>query len=385
MDYDNTQIDLLVLGVYLKSEGYPNTLYRLQDLHSSGLFRIIEINVPMWDESTQHRHGFPRLTRNICRAVIAHIAVMVRYLTTFKRPHCIYVPYPSVFVLFTLSCLPKKFRPQRIVADVFISLYDTIVRDRLLLKRDGIPARLLKWVERRAYLTVDTLVVDTEQNARFLCSLFGLSEAKTTVIPLSTNEVHFKFTPYTPRPDICHVLFVGTLVPLHGVQTILEAVRLLSDRSDIHFKLIGDGQDRSLVEASLNSNITHLEWERSWQSSEKIAEDIARADICLGIFGTGDKAQRVCPFKIYAYASMGRAIITGRTLWLKEATNNLPYEPFASTRISDAAALASKITLLASDSVLRTQLAKNSCQFYQAHLGNRSAMEKLTPLLRGWR
>lgn len=381
MAHANTQNSLLVLGVHLKSEGYPNTLYRLRDLEASGLFRMTEINVPMWNEGTQSRHGFSRLTRNVWQAVIAHVAVIARYLAVAKRPERIYVPYPGVLVLFLLSWLPARLRPQRVVADVFISLYDTIVLDRRLLKQDGMPARLLKLVERRAYVYADKLVVDTPQNARFLCSLFGLSEAKAIVIPLSIDEIHFKHTPYHPRPGICRVLFVGTLIPLHGVETILEAVRLLSGRSDIHFKLIGHGQDAPLVEAWLHTHPLGLDWASEWQQSNRIAEEISHADICLGIFGAGDKTQRVCPFKIYAYAAMGRAIITGETKWLKETTGRLFCEPFAFVPVNDAAALAAKIAQLADDPALRTKLAESSHEFYEMQLGNGPALEKLASCL----
>lgn len=375
------QDKLLVLGVHLKSEGYPNTLYRLQDLEASGLFQMVEINAPMWNEGTQNRHGFSRLTRNVWRAVIAHIAVIARYLAAAKRAERIYVPYPGVFVLFLLSCLPARHRPQRVVADVFISLYDTVVLDRRLLKSNGIPAGILKWMERRAYGYADKLVVDTQQNAQFICALFGLPEAKAVVTPLSIDEVHFKFAPYHPQPGVCRVLFVGTLVPLHGIGTILEAARLLSGRSDIHFKLIGDGQDAPLVDAWLRDHATQLVWERTWQPSNRVAEEISRADICLGIFGAGDKTQRVCPFKIYAYAAMGRAIITGATDWLKETTGRFSHEPLANVPVNDAAALAAKITQLANDPALRTTLAASSHEFYRTHLGNRPALERLASCL----
>lgn len=381
MAHANTQSSLLVLGVHLKSEGYPNTLYRLRDLEASCQFRMVEINVPMWNEGTQNCHGFSRLTRNIWQAVIAHIAVMARYLAAVKCPERIYVPYPGVFVLFLLSCLPARLRPRRVVADVFISLYDTIVLDRRLLKQDGVSARILKWMERRAYVYADKLVVDTQQNARFLCSLFGLSGAKTVVIPLSIDETHLKYTPYHPHLGICRVLFVGTLVPLHGIGTLLEAARLLSERSDIHFRLIGDGQDAPLVEAWLHTHTIQLEWEREWQPSNRIAEEISRADICLGIFGAGDKTQRVCPFKIYAYAAMGRATITGETGWLKETTDQLSCEPFANVPVNDAAALAAKIAQLADNPALRTKLAASSHEFYQTHMGNQPALKKLTSCL----
>lgn len=378
----NNQNNLLVLGVHLKSEGYPNTLYRLHDLEASSLFRMTEINVPMQFEGTHNLHGLPRLIRTIWQTLFAHIAIMARYLATANRPDRIYVPYPSVFVLFLLSFLPARHRPRRVVADVFISLYDTIVLDRRLLKQDGIVARVLKWIEKRAYVYADKLVVDTQQNARFLSSLFELPEAKITVIPLSTDEIHFQYTPYHPRSGICRVLFVGTLVPLHGLITILEAARLLSERPDIRFTLIGDGQDAPLVEAWLHAHAIPLEWKRTWHPSSLIAEEIRHADICLGIFGAGDKTQRVCPFKLYAYASVGRAIITGKTDWLKAATEQISYEPFANVPVNDPAALAAKITQLANDQPLRTNLAESSHWFYKMHLGNQSALEKLSSCLR---
>lgn len=376
----NPRPNLLVMGVHLKSEGYPNTLYRLRDLEASGLFRLSEINVPMWNESTQNRHGLSRLTRNVWRAIFAHIMVLSRYLTT-RYPERVYVPYPAVFVLFLLSWLPARCRPRYIVADVFISLYDTIVLDRHLIKKEGLPARILKWIERRAYVYADKLVVDTPQNARFICSLFDLPISKLVTVPLSIDEIHFKYAPYQPTTGICRVLFVGTMVPLHGIDTILEAGRLLSGRSDIHFKLIGDGQDAPIVEAWLRTHMLHLEWERAWQPSHRIAEEISRADICLGIFGTGDKAQRVCPFKIYAYASVGRAVITGETIWLKEAIDQRSGDQFASIPMNDAEALAKKIIQLADDPVLRKKLAAGGRDFYQTHLGNQSALVKLTACL----
>lgn len=101
MVHANIQNSLLVLGVHIKSEGYPNILYRLRDLEASGLFLMVEINVPMWNEGTQNYHGLSRLTRSIWQAIIAHVVVMARYLTS-KRPERIYVPYPGVFVPFLL-------------------------------------------------------------------------------------------------------------------------------------------------------------------------------------------------------------------------------------------------------------------------------------------
>ena len=211
-----------------------------------------------------------------------------------------------------------------------------------------------------------------------MSTLFDLPKSKFIAIPLSTDEINFVHRPYAPSASpACKVLFIGTLVPLHGISVILEAIRLLSAESHIQFKLIGDGQDAHLIEAWKNQHGINIDWERKWQSSPQLAEEIAEADICLGIFGTGDKTQRVCPFKIYAYASTGRPIITGRTSWLVDAMGSLPEEAIASVAVADAAALAAKIKYLASAPKQRSELAENGNTYYQERLTNQSALTLL--------
>ncbi len=372
--------DLLVIGVHLKSEAYPNTLFRLQELEGSGLLRVREINSPLWRESTQHRHGRSRMTRNVLRAAAAHLAVCLRYLFA-KRPAIAYVPYPAIFVLLFMSALPKRLRPPHMVADAFISLYDTIVLDRQLLSPKGFAARLLKRAERRAFETADQVIADTPQNARFLSRLFDLPGTKVIAVPLATDEIHFAPVAYQPRRGICNVLFVGTLAPLHGVTTILEAAHLLTGRPDVRFKLIGDGQESLAVQRWLADHSVNLDWQRGWQSSIRIAEAIAESDICLGIFGTGDKAQRVCPYKVYMYTSVGRATITGETAWLREATRDAPAQPFAAVPAGDAEALARTILTLADDPALRSALATGGRRFYDTVLANEHGRAELEAAL----
>jgi glycosyltransferase involved in cell wall biosynthesis len=382
MDSDKIKDNLLVLGVYLKSEGYPNTLYRLQDLNSSTLFSVSEINIPMWDQRILGKKKPSRIAGNLWRAITSNIIVVCRFLVT-KHSSRLYIPYPSVFILFILSYLPKKDKQRHIVADVFISLYDTVILDRKMFKPDGWVAQLLKWVEGRAYKVANILIVDTQQNKQFLSSLFCLPESKITAIPLSTDESNFKNIPYKPpTSETCKVLFIGTLIPLHGINTILEAIFLLSKKSNIQFKIIGDGQDAHLIEAWIDKYGISIEWERAWQSSAQLAIEIDGADICLGIFGVGDKTQRVCPYKIYAYSSIGRAIITGHTRWLIETIGNDAQEIIASVPVSDPVALAVKIRNLAADPELRSKLAKNSREFYSAHLTNKFGLEKLVACLK---
>ena len=314
------------------------------------------------------------------RGMLAHFMVVQKYVFS-EKSDIVYVPYPAIFVVFLLSWLPRKLQPKRLVVDAFISLYDTVVNDRALLKESSLLARILYRIEKRAYLFSTKVIVDTPQNLDFLASIFLLEKYKLVSVPLSTDEHQFKPKKYRAEIGICRVLFVGTLVPLHGIQTILNAVSILSERRDITFRIIGFGQEAGKVEHWKLNNATTLYWQRDWLPSALIAKEIERADICLGIFGSGHKTQRVCPFKIYAYAGVGRPIITGKTDWTEKLIEQTGEKFLETTPVGDAEKLAGMILKLADDSDQREKLALASRNLYDRYLSNSIANEKLLDCL----
>lgn len=363
---DKNYGQLLIWGVYCKDEGYPNVLYRIAEL--ANYFEIKEINYPIWIQAQDQQRKFTR-------GLKSHFIVCWRYLWTRHTGQLVYLPYPAVFLLFFLSFLPKFLRPQWIVADVFISLYDTIVNDRKLLTTNCRTAKFLHWIEGRAYRQANVIIVDTLANREFLRGAFNLSGKQIVAIPLSTNERQFSPRKYFPQAQICRVLFIGTFIPLHGVEYLAEAIIALQGNQEIQFKIIGNGQEAQLFKNILGNNpVRQLEWIREWQTAEYLAEEISRADICLGIFGPGAKTQRVCPLKIYAYAAIGRAIITGDTDWLRTAGGA---EFFSTVPVANSAALAKQISLLASQPHTRAQLAVRSRNFYETKLSNTIACAAL--------
>lgn len=369
------KIDLLIAGVHLKSPGYPNVRYRIQGLKAANWTNTAEINIPMWNGDTYSQPGKKYRTTELLRAIYSHIAVTLKYVF-HGSPSLLYIPYPSVFVGFIIGMLPRKLKPGKIVLDVFISLYDTAVNDRKLLTPQNWLAILLKKIEQKAYSSADMIIVDTPQSASFLCREFNLPSTKVHDVPLSTDEQSYVPTNYTPGRE-CNVLFIGTFIPLHGLTAILEAASILQNEQHIHFQIVGDGQTASEMELAIKNSVIDLDWIREWQSVEKLSELISRADICLGIFGEGDKAQRVCPLKLYAYAACGRAIVTGETSWSLQTKEALSYTPFETTPVNNGAALAKKVMELSNSPERRIKLAKNSRKFYEERLSNRVALEKL--------
>ena len=98
---------------------------------------------------------------------------------------------------------------------------------------------------------------------------------------------------------------MGKLIPLHGLETILEAARRAPDLS---FRIVGSGQREDL----LRERPANVEW-RAWVEYERLPEELNRAGCALGIFGTTPKARRVIPNKVFQALACGTPVITADT------------------------------------------------------------------------
>ena len=375
-------VDVAILGVHVKSTGYPNVTFRLRELVRSPRLRIQEINFP-FRPATARNTAVSRAWKPLkwlwsaMRLAYAHVYVLLGYFWR-GRPPRLYVPYPSTFVLLCLSLLPRSWRPAHIVADCFISLYDTMITDRKLISAGSLAARTLRALESRAYRNANVIIVDTDLNAEYFVDTFGLATSQIMALPLSIDEDVFRPAAYQPHNGTCTVLFIGTFVPLQGVDIIVQAAVALASHRDIRFRLIGSGQTAKAVERILeNHRLPNVEWVTQWIDGEALADEIRRADICLGIFGSGPKTQRVWPLKNYAYMAIGRAIITGDTLQAEHLLQRTDSAPFLTVPTGDAAALAAAIAGLATNPDRRLAFSDNSRRFYEKHLCSRIALEQI--------
>jgi len=377
---------IAIVGVHVLSDGYPNVRFKVQGIRDRYRPACREINYPFRSPVPRARRTglgkFVAQTLALFRAVAAHIYVLAA--TTARRPaECVYMPYPAVGLLFAYSLLPRAVRPKRIAADAFISIYDTVTGDRQLLTPDGLLSRILRRIESRAYRIADCIIVDTEANADYFATNLGVPRDRIRAIPLSIDENAYRSTAPVSANRRTRVLFVGTFVPLQGVDTIAQAAILLRNQPDIEFVLIGDGQRSPVVEALLKETpCPNLTWIRHWQDPLEIARHIAEASICLGIFGTSEKAGRVWPLKNYAYLAVGRPVITGDTPYARSLFDRTDEPPFVLVKPGDPAALASAIEALAREPERCRRLAGSSRRFYERFLASPVGISQLTETLR---
>lgn len=161
------------------------------------------------------------------------------------------------------------------------------------------------------------------------------------------------------------VLFWGNYIPLQGVDTIVRAAALLHNRrSSVHIDLIGDGQTWPQVQALATTlsipNVTFF----GRQPLVDLPARMRTADVCLGIFGATDKAQRVIPNKLYAAVAMAKPVITADTPAVRELFTNR--QDVLLCRSGSPEDLADKIEMLHHDSKLRYHIAEGGYHTYQA-------------------
>jgi glycosyltransferase involved in cell wall biosynthesis len=100
-----------------------------------------------------------------------------------------------------------------------------------------------------------------------------------------------------------------------------------------------------------------------WISGEEYEQELAEADICLGVFGGTAKATRVIPSKVYDALAAGRPIITADTPAARELLTH--GDDAWLCPANDAAALADAISTLARDETLRLRLAAGARRIYE--------------------
>lgn len=300
---------VVLLGTY--DLGKPRTRLLRQSLRAIDP-DLREIHVDVWrgvEDKSVMRGMTARLVIGL-KMLLGYPWLALRYLFC-GRHDVVVIGYMGLFDMLLLAPL-VKFRGKPVVWDVFLSVYDTWVRDRGMGREGSLKARLLRWMERRACRTADRLVMDTRAHAVLLRELHDVPEAKLDAVLVGAEEG--AFAPASGQPvasagESVSILFYGQFIPLHGVDTIIDAA--LHPRGQEHaWTIVGTGQEAMRIDARLqDADSAHVQ-RHDWVDYGKLAGLMGEAHVCLGIFGTSQKAASVIPNKVYQTFLCGKPLIT---------------------------------------------------------------------------
>ncbi len=246
----------------------------------------------------------------ILRLALAYPVLGLRYFFTGKHD-VVVIGYMGLFDMLLLAPL-AKLRGKPVVWDAFLSIYDTYARDRAMAAEHHWKSRLLRWAEKRACRLADRVVLDTMAHASLMGELHDVPKSRLDAVLVGAEERNFLPSATSPAErtaDPIEILFYGQFIPLHGIDTIIDAA--LDPRGrQYSWSIVGQGQEADRIDSRLASldtpNITRI----PWIDYDELSAKLASADVCLGIFGTSDKAARVIPNKVFQALAVGAPLIT---------------------------------------------------------------------------
>lgn len=247
-----------------------------------------------------------------------------------RKADGILVTFPG-HALVPFAWLLTRFPRRKLVFDAFIALHDTAVHDRKLLSPWHPSAWglfLLDWLSCRL---ADEVLVDTEEHKKFFVRRYGLRPAKVRVIYLGARTDLFKPGIQKSTQDSrlrthnFNILFIGTFIPLQGIEHILGAAKILQKALPAaRFTFVGKGQTEQAMKALAKKwELRNVRFELP-VPYQALPDKIRDADLCLGIFGTSDKARRVIPHKVYDAVACGVPVVTADTPGIREKFANHP-------------------------------------------------------------
>jgi glycosyltransferase involved in cell wall biosynthesis len=274
--------------------GYPRNEQVVAALRLAG----VEVDLVHEDVWTQ-QHKFGVSASALPRLLAAEARLALRRVP--KTAEALVVGYPGHLDLWS-----AKLHRRPIVFNPMLSLFDALVEDRQRFAARSLSGRGLRALDRAAFRAADMVVLDTQANAAYVADLAGIEEPYVCYV--GAEERLFRKS--WRLPERFSVLFVGKFIPLHGVEVIVEAARLLPN---IPFRIVGGGQTEWLLR-NPPPNVEHL----PWIEYEDLPREYARASCALGIFGATGKAGRVIQNKAFQALAVGTPLITASTAASRE-------------------------------------------------------------------
>jgi glycosyltransferase involved in cell wall biosynthesis len=336
---------VLYFGTYERD--YPRNAQVISCLRRAGI-DVVEQHVPVWEG---RRDNWAAGAGAAARLALAELRLL-REPATEVDVDVVIVGYPGHF---DLPAARRAARGRPVVFNPLVSLSDTFVADRARFRPGSLAARALEAVDRRALSAADLVVADTRANADRLAELAGLAHERVEVAFVGAEER--VFGPGWSPGEPFTILFVGKLIPLHGLETVLAAARAAPE---LRFRLVGSGQLEPLV----RERPGNVDWV-PWVEYERLPEELHQAGCALGVFGTSAKARRVIPNKAFQALACGTPLLTADTPGARELL--VDGESALLVPPGDPEALAGALRRLASDPALAGRIAAGGRAAYERH------------------
>ena len=295
--------------------------------------------------------------RDRTSSIFRYLKLFLKYLKMQKDFDIMIVGFPGQEMMFLARLLTRKL----IIFDAFTSHYGGYILDRGYYSKHGLHAAYYRFMDTWSCRLADKVLLDTQAHIDFFMREFHLPPQKFERLFVGTDTDIFHPRESLRVSDAFRVYFHGHYIPLQGVETIIRAAKLLENEG-VSFKLIGRGQTyQANQELARESGIKNIQFVGNVPYPE-LADNMAEADVCLGIFGSTSKTSLVIPNKLFEAIAMKKPVITADTPAVRELLNDFSA---VLVKTHDPEALADGILKLKNDEALRARIAEKGYEIFE--------------------
>lgn len=253
--------------------------------------------------------------KNKQRGLLRYIEVPCKILAAriAKRPDA-YVIIFRGYEMLPWTLLVKGRKP--LIFDEFINAAEYLQEHGKLDPKSRI-GKLFVWWYTGLLKRCRLILADTQAHAEHSAWLCGLPVSKYRAVPVGVPEDLFRPDAAKHKPaknGAFRVFYYGHMVPLQGMQYILDAAVLLAKTNpEIEFSLSGGKEKDKRAIADAKARGARITKHVDWTPFNKLPEAAIAADLTLGgPFGNTQQGQFVIATKTFQFLACAAPVVIGR-------------------------------------------------------------------------
>ncbi len=255
------------------------------------------------------------VVKNKQRGLLRYLEVPLKIFKVklIERPDVFVITFRG-YEMLPITLLLKGRKP--LIFDEFINAGEYLT-EHGRLNLESILGRLFMWWYRGLLKRCRFVLADTQAHAEYSAQLCRLPIEKYRSLPVGAVEELFRpdAAKHVPAKDGSFTVFYyGHMVPLQGMQYILDAAVLLKDKHpEICFSLSGGKEkDKQAIAVAIEKG-ARITKHVDWTPFDKIPEVAITADLCLGgPFGNTIQGQFVIATKSFQFLACAAPVVIGR-------------------------------------------------------------------------
>jgi glycosyltransferase involved in cell wall biosynthesis len=308
MKKDNQKkLTICFFGTY--DNTYTSNKMVLQGLKDNDV-KVVEVNahtkVTRLDKQ-EEMNWFNLLKRIFGKVKI--ISEIIKNWDEIKKSNAIYVGYPGHVDVLPAFILAKILNI-KLVFNPLLIIYIGFAEEQGILKKRSLMGWFIKQTESLVYKMCDLVFADTPFQEEFLRRDFKVPQNKLRVLPIGADDRFYTFTPYTNKTKKINCCYYGLYSPVHGVEHIIEAARILKDNKNITFSMIGIGNtfEQNFKKAH-KLGLKNITFYHDVPESDH-PKIMAKSDLFFGFLANTPTVDRVIPNKVYQGMAQNKLVVT---------------------------------------------------------------------------